>query len=259
MANVLPLAVIDGEPRIDSRLIASQLGTEHKNTRELIEQYQADFEEFGVCPFETAKPPKGSNGGRPEKFALLNEDQSYLLLTYCQNTEQARDLKKRLVQAFSECRRQLQPTTKPAPKLTREERYRLGVYRDAVKTAELIGLSGNMARLAADAYCKNTLGCSVLEPLGATHLLANEQGRVYTPTELGQMLAVHLSARQFNLALEAVGLQKREMGEWMPTDDAKGLFEWADTAKRHSDGTPVKQLRWFKAVLSRLPSQQEAA
>lgn len=45
----------------------------------------------------------------------------------------------------------------------------------------------------------------------------------------------------------------------MPTDDAKGLFEWADTAKRHSDGTPVKQLRWFKAVLSRLPSQQEAA
>lgn len=191
MSTVLSLAVVDGEPRIDSRLIASQLGTEHKNTRELIEQYQADFEEFGVCPFETAKPPKGSNGGRPEKFALLNEDQSYLLLTYCQNTEQARDLKKRLVQAFSECRRQLQPTTKPAPKLTREERYRLGVYRDAVKTAELIGLSGNMARLAADAYCKNTLGCSVLEPLGATHLLANEQGRVYTPTELGQMLAVH--------------------------------------------------------------------
>jgi phage antirepressor YoqD-like protein len=112
--NSLPLAVIDGEPRIDSRLIANQLGVEHKNTRELIQQYQVDFEEFGVCPFETAKPTQGSLGGRPEKFALLNEDQAYLLLTYCQNTEQARTLKKRLVMSFAEHRKAL---GQPAPSL----------------------------------------------------------------------------------------------------------------------------------------------
>ncbi len=104
MNNLISLAVVDGEPRVDSRLVAKQLGVKHQNTRELIEQYLSDFEEFGIIRFETGKPPKGSSGGRPEKFYLLNEDQSYLLLTYSQNTEQARELKKRLVRAFGQQR-----------------------------------------------------------------------------------------------------------------------------------------------------------
>ena len=103
-ANI-DLTVVDDEPRVDSRLIADQLGVEHESTRKIIEQYQADFDEFGVSRFEIAKPPKGSVGGRPEKFALLNEEQAYLLLTYSQNTAQARELKKRLVRAFSEYRK----------------------------------------------------------------------------------------------------------------------------------------------------------
>lgn len=41
-------------------------------------------------------------------------------------------------------------------------------------------------------------------------------------------------------------------GEWMPLDKAAGLFEWVDTGKRHSDGTPIKQMRWFVEVLDRL-------
>ena len=150
------------------------------------------------------------------------------------------------------------PTT-PAPKLSREERYRLGVYRDAVKTARLIGFEGNMALLSADNYCRNTLGVSVLAGLGATHLLADERGRVYTPTELGKLLDPPLSAVKLNLALEAAGLQKKEMGGWLPCDDADGLFEWSDTGKKHSSGLPVKQLRWFRAVLERLPGAQRAA
>ena len=101
VSSAIPLAVIDGQPRVDSRLIAEQLGVEHESTRKIIEQYLSDFEEFGVSRFEIGKPPKGSSGGRPEKFYLLNEDQSYLLLTYSQNTEQARDLKKRMVRSFS--------------------------------------------------------------------------------------------------------------------------------------------------------------
>jgi len=105
MSNLISLVVVDQEPRVDSRLIASQLGVEHESTRKIIEQYQSDFEEFGVFRFEIGKPPTGSVGGRPEKFYLLNEDQSYLLLTYSQNTEQARELKKRLVRAFGEQRR----------------------------------------------------------------------------------------------------------------------------------------------------------
>ena len=107
MAASLSLAIIEGEPRIDSRLVATELGVDHKNTHELVDSYSPHFEELGVLPFETDKPPKGSAGGRPEKFYLLNEDQAYFLMTLVRNTAQAVELKKRLVQAFAECRKRL--------------------------------------------------------------------------------------------------------------------------------------------------------
>ena len=102
--DLIHLVTLEDEPRVDSRLIAEQLGVEHKNTRALIQQYQTDFEEFGQLPFETEVVNGHQGGGNPMRFYLLNEDQSYLLLTYVQNTAQARELKKRLVRSFSQCR-----------------------------------------------------------------------------------------------------------------------------------------------------------
>lgn len=102
MSSMISLVVVDQEPRVDSRLIASQLGVEHKNTRSLIEQYQNALENFGKVPFETEASGKTN---QPQKFYLLNEDQSYLLLTLTRNTDQAVQLKIRLVRAFGEQRR----------------------------------------------------------------------------------------------------------------------------------------------------------
>ncbi len=105
MNDLISLVVIDQEPRVDSRLIASQIGVEHKNTRSLIEQYQTAIENFGQLPFETEVGKRRQGGGNPEKFYLLNEDQAYLLLTLTRNTDQAVELKIRLVRAFGEQRR----------------------------------------------------------------------------------------------------------------------------------------------------------
>lgn len=98
------LALVYGknEPRVDSRLLAQHLGNTHKHVRELLTDYTADFRELGVLRFETAKP--GRQGGRPEHYALLNEDQAYLLLAYSRNTPKVRQLKIRLVKAFREAR-----------------------------------------------------------------------------------------------------------------------------------------------------------
>lgn len=106
MSNVIKLESFEGEPRVDSRLIAEKLGVEHKASFQLIRTYKADFEEFGVLPFQMEKPLKGTSGGRPQRFALLNEDQSYLLLSYSDNTPKSRELKKALVRAFSNARKQ---------------------------------------------------------------------------------------------------------------------------------------------------------
>ncbi|MFJ1253826.1 phage antirepressor KilAC domain-containing protein [Cupriavidus sp. CuC1] len=93
-----------GDPRVDSRILAAHMGNEHKHVRELIEKYRSHFERFGVLLFETAKPLPGTAGGRPERFALLNEDQAYFQLTLVRNTPLVVDLKARLVLAFREAR-----------------------------------------------------------------------------------------------------------------------------------------------------------
>ena len=115
--NLVELKPVKGEPRVDSRLIARELGNQHESMIRLIDDYRSDFEEFGVVRFQTQKPQanefpdfKSENSqaktkrGRPERFALLNEDQAYLLLTYAQNTPEARRLKLNLVKAFARFR-----------------------------------------------------------------------------------------------------------------------------------------------------------
>lgn len=100
------LALVQGkdEPRIDSRLLAQHFGRPHQSLFEMVKDYRADFEKLGLLRFQTGK----AKGGRPERFALLTEDQSYLLLAYSRNTAKARALKVKLVQAFAEARRAAQ-------------------------------------------------------------------------------------------------------------------------------------------------------
>lgn len=97
----LPLIVKKSEARVDSRLLAQHLGNQHKNTYELIKEHQLDFEQLGKVPFET----EALDSGQRQRYALLNEDQAYLLLTYSRNTKRTRALKVNLVLAFREARR----------------------------------------------------------------------------------------------------------------------------------------------------------
>ena len=102
--DAFTLNTVKVEPRIDSRLLAKSLGTKHQSTFELLKGHRTDFEELGKVRFETGASP-GSKTGQTERFALLNEDQSYLLLTYSRNTDRTRQLKVKLVKAFGEARR----------------------------------------------------------------------------------------------------------------------------------------------------------
>jgi anti-repressor protein len=104
MTNIT-IQSIDSTLVIDSRLIAAELGINHKSFKETVRTYQADFEEFG-----TIAPVSGeSTFGRPETFYYLNEDQSYLALTYSNNSTQVRQAKINLVKAFKIAREALAP------------------------------------------------------------------------------------------------------------------------------------------------------
>jgi len=99
MTNIT-IQTINSTLVVDSRLIASELGIQHKNVKELIKTYQADFEGFGQVAFET----QAGDVRYAETFYLLNEDQCYLLLTFVKNTPEARQAKVNLVKAFKVAR-----------------------------------------------------------------------------------------------------------------------------------------------------------
>lgn len=90
--------ITDGVPTITSLVIAAHVGMQHKNVRELIEDNQDSFQQFGVCRFQTAKPSE--QGGRPIKYAILTEPQATLLMTFMRNTEKVKAFKVALVKAF---------------------------------------------------------------------------------------------------------------------------------------------------------------
>lgn len=109
LTNTEPVAIAllsgrDETPRVDSRELAQRMGVKHKNTLELLQKHAAGFLEFGKVAFKT-EPLPGSRTGQKERFALLNEDQAYLLLSLSRNTPRVVALKVKLVQAFSAARK----------------------------------------------------------------------------------------------------------------------------------------------------------
>ena len=81
---------------------------QHHTITRLIQQHQADFEEFGLLRFQidAVKHP-GARGTKYTKHYQLNEEQATLLMTYLKNTEQVRAFKKELVRQFYAMRREL--------------------------------------------------------------------------------------------------------------------------------------------------------
>ncbi|WP_423487930.1 Rha family transcriptional regulator [Mycobacteroides sp. PCS013] len=99
--NELVFAGSDGEPFTTSLVIAAETGNQHKNVLGLIRANMDDLNELGdLVAFQTRPREVGQHGGGDTEFAVLNEPQSALLITYMRNNEVVRDFKKRLVAGF---------------------------------------------------------------------------------------------------------------------------------------------------------------
>lgn len=104
-AHPLVLVATKTEPRVDSRLLAQHLGNKHKSVMALIDRYAERIKAFGQLPFKKEVGDRAQGGGNAERFALLNEDQAFFVLSLSRNTERVVTLKVKLVKAFSNARR----------------------------------------------------------------------------------------------------------------------------------------------------------
>ena len=125
------------------------------------------------------------------------------------------------------------------------------VFEAALHFAKLFNLEGNQALLAADKATARHTGFSPMKFLQIE--LKNENQTInLTPTEVGKQLNPVLSAVATNKRLEVLGYQEKLGSAWVPTEKGKPYAVFLDTGKRHSDGTPVTQLKWLSSIIKHL-------
>lgn len=130
-------------------------------------------------------------------------------------------------------------------------------YRALLTIAKLSGLKGNQATIAAAQGAEKLTGTNPLALIGQVQLIAAEQVRHYTPTELGKEMGE--SGQAFNRRLEKAGLQVKNIhGQWQPTDAGKPFGVLQDTGKKHGNGTPIQQWKWLHTVLDHLTDPEAA-
>ena len=86
----------------DTFSIADGTQIDHASVIRLVRTYQSDLEEFGLIRFEIRPRLQGKHGGSDSEYAVLNEEQATLILTYMRNSDIVRGFKKALVKAFYE-------------------------------------------------------------------------------------------------------------------------------------------------------------
>ena len=116
--------------------------------------------------------------------------------------------------------------------------------------AKAFGLKGNQAILSADRATRMLEGQSPLALLGV-ELVSESKENLLTATDLGAL--VGLSPVKTNQRLEAARLQKsyRDSKDrlcWELTDKGQPYAELLDVGKKHSDGTPITQIKWRSGV-----------
>lgn len=120
-----------------------------------------------------------------------------------------------------------------------------------VDMAKAFGFVGNQAYLSADKAIFSVTGVSPLKLMGAT-LVAPVQEPLLTPSDIS--LRLGLGKFEANKLLTLLHLQTNHRDHknvlyYELTSEGSKYGEYHDTGKKHSDGTPVRQLKWHNRVL----------
>ena len=139
------------------------------------------------------------------------------------------------------------------------------VFGFSFQVTKQIHHNHNQAVLSANIATKKVTGTDVLELTESTHLISAAQEQLLIPTEIGVRLG--LSAHKVNSLLEEKGLLVRyrddkgkiKKGTDELSEEGKQYGVYLDTSKKHSDGTPIRQIKWRSGVIGLLEQKLKAA
>ncbi|MFJ9533322.1 Rha family transcriptional regulator [Herbaspirillum sp. NPDC101396] len=122
----------DGEAVTTSLAIAEGTANSHEAVIKLVRTYPTDLEQFGLVRFEIRPRSPGQHGGADVQYALLNEQQSALIIAYMRNSEIVRRFKVALIKGFYEMRTKL-TASDPLAELPPEHRALVALMVDNAK------------------------------------------------------------------------------------------------------------------------------
>ena len=243
---------------MSSREIADLVSVRHDNVRRTIETL-AERGIISLPQFEEVK--------------IQRERRAETVMVYVFSGEQGKrdsivvvaqlspEFTARLVDRWQQLEAELRERTSYAPprrpariEIARESRLTMNLN---LKLAKMAGLSGNQALLSANRATVAMTGIDNLKLLGVSHMDAPQNEALLTPTEIGRRTGIG-SAQAVNNRLCDKGFQYagRDLKGhvyYEPTE--AGLRAGAvmqDTGKKHSTGTPVRQLRWASSIVAEL-------
>ena len=234
-----------------SRNIAEVFEKEHRNVirdiRILLETNPD--KEFGLLNFEQSSYRNEQNKEQPE-YLLTRDGTMLLIMGY--TGEKALALKTAYIKRFNEMEKQLkEKQQEPAlTVMTLDQKVSL-----AKIILECAGITRNQLALALDKGVRTDTGTSLIGWSGL-QLEAPIQEQLATPTQLGKLVGI--GARKVNVLLADLGYQTKTANGWEPTKaglDVGGTL--LDVNKAHSNGTPVRQLKWPFSLVDELKQALE--
>ena len=127
-----------------------------------------------------------------------------------------------------------------------------GVLEGAKLIFETAGITGNQLTLAMDKVYKSYTGRSALMS-GDIQLEAPVKEQALTPSQIAEALGIgkgKKGARKVNNMLEIFGFQRKIGDNWEPLGKGREYAVVLDAGKKHSDGTPIRQVKWNSSILS---------
>lgn len=228
---------------MSSRQIADVVDKRHDNVKRTIETLAKQ----GVIQLPQIEEVKNHLGQAVQEHMVSERDSYIVVAQLCP------EYTAKLVDYWMATKNQ-----QPVIKATKKPSELSSTFRSCMSIAKLCGLKGNQAVLSADRATRKLTGESPLELLEITHLHAPVQEVSLTPTQIGELLKTPLSARKVNILLEGIGYQVKTGDQWLPTEKGKSFSEVLDAGKKHSYGTPVKQLKWYHSIVACLDMEKAA-
>lgn len=227
-------------PAATSQQLAEAFGKQHAHVMRDIRETTAKCSKlFSASNFGLAEYLDGQGKSRPMYFMAKD---GFTMVAMAYTTPEAVRFKEAYIAEFDRMEETLRQTA---------SQQLFGITGMTAAIFNAAGIAGNQQALALDKIVRKKTGDSPLE-LAEVQLEAPTKRQLLTPTQLGEKCG-GISGRQMNGLLANIGFQtKAPDGGWEPTEKGMPYAVMLDVNKRHSDGAPIRQLKWDSSILEAL-------